>query len=465
MSNTANVNENSYREQLMVVEPYGVEPVQLGDRHGTPRSQFTLWLGSNLTIGSFALGFLPIALGLPWGWSIASILLGNVLGALALAACAAMGPTYGKPQLMIGRLSFGRVGGYVPALLNYLSTIGWFTVNNILGTFGLQILWPHLHFWQGAMLLVIIQGLLAIYGHNLIHMYERLMSIVLSVLFLIATVICLRHVSALGTYHPTHTALWPMFAIMVAAALSYVGSWAPYASDYSRYLPAATRRSKIIGNAFWGSFLASAWLELVGASVAVLAGSRLSSNPIAAFHTVMGGFGVLAVIAIILGGTAADALNLYSNALSAGALNIRLPRWTLAVAASILGLVLSLLGAGHFEQNYTDFLLLLGYWMTPWLGVLFTDFFILQAYRRANFDSRMNRKVVWPGIISFLIGIVCSIPFMSSSLYTGAVAKLLNGADLTFYVGFAVAAVVYGLWVKRSSVAAASDAASQVSEG
>ncbi len=434
--------EPIYGDRTLTVEPYGVEKVPDPERHGTAKSQFTLWLGSNLTIADFALGFFPISLGLSWGWTILALVVGNLLGAWALGAASAMGPEAGLPQLMISRLVFGSFGGRLPALLNYVSTIGWFSVNNILGSFGLQVLFPHLPFWLASGLLVIVQGCLAIFGHNLIHVYERLMSVVLGVLFLIVSIILLTE-HRLGTYHSTiHGEPWAPFALVVAAALSYLGSWAPYAADYSRYLPSNTRPQSVRRWSFWGGFLASLWLELVGAGVAMVAGA--SANPIAALHQVSGAFGVLAVVAIILGGTAADALNLYSNALAAGALNIRWPRWTLAVIASLIGLALSWLGSGSFESYYDNFLLLLGYWLTPWLGVM-----VVAWYRRRQNPLTPRPGVVWPALVSFLIGFLISIPFMSSTLYTGPIAQSLHGADLTFYVGFLVALGVYGLWTAR----------------
>ncbi|MCL6637499.1 MAG: cytosine permease [Alicyclobacillus sp.] len=433
-----------YGERVLAVEPYGVQHVAAAERHGRARSQFTLWLGCNLTIADYALGFLPVSLGLPWGWALAAIFAGNLLGAFAVGLCAAMGPVYGQPQLMIGRASFGRMGGYVPAVLNYVSTIGWYTVNNILGSYGLCTLFPQLPFWLSATLLAVVQSLLAIYGHNLIHLYERVMSVVLGVLFCIVSVIALRHSDALLSYHPAAVHPWPAFWVMVAAAFSYIGSWGPYASDYSRYLPPHISRKRVIGWAFLGSFVASVWLELVGAAVAVLAGHP--ENSIHALHSVMGGFGGVAVVAIILGGTAADALNLYSNALSAGAFDVRLPRWVLALAAGVVGWCLSLLGSGGFEANYENFLLLLGYWMTPWLGVLFADFYLQRAWRTAAHDVRRTQRVYWPGLGSFLLGVMAALPFMSSALYTGPVARALHGVDLAFYVGFAVSLVAYLVW-------------------
>lgn len=444
---------DTYRDQVLKVEPYGIERIRSQDRHGRSFSQFTLWLGSNLTIADFALGFLPVALGLPWLWAVSAIVVGNLLGALALALSAAMGPAYGMPQLVITRFTFGRRGALVPAVLNYASTIGWFTVNNILEVFGLRILFPQLAFWQGAVLMVVLQALLAVYGHNLIHVYERVISIVLGVLFALVTVRTLTHADALSGYHPVLHSLWPLFAIALAAAFSYVGSWAPYASDYSRYLQPDTSKRAIGGYAFAGAFLASAWLEILGVMVAVLAAGRYD-NSIAALHGVMGALGLVAVVAIILGGTAANALNLYSNALSAGATGITLRRSTLTILAGLIGLILSVLGSGQFQSNYENFLLLLGYWITPWLAVLLVDFYLRGRPSNEEEDQRDRRSVIWLGLVSFIVGVLSEIPFMSSALYTGPITKALGGADLAFYIGFFVSGGLYliltGLASRRS---------------
>ncbi len=438
-----------YGESVLHVEPYGIDAIPEKERHGKSRSQFTLWLGSNLTIADFALGFFPIALGMSWSWTLAALVVGNLLGAYALSLCAAMGPYFGLPQLIISRRLFGRWGGYVPAFLNYLSTIGWFSVNNILGAFGLRVLFPTWPFWQAALVLVVLQGLIAVFGHNLIHAYERVMSVVLGVLFLIVTIV-VWHNPRLMHYHPVLQANpWVMFALVVAAALSYVGSWGPYASDYSRYLPSPRSKAPVMIWSFLGAFIGSLWLELVGAGVAIVAGA--ATNPIMALHQVMGGFGGVAVVAIVLGGTAADALNLYSNGLAAAALNIRLPRWSLAAMAALIGLALSLTASGSFEQYYENFLLLLGYWMTPWLAVMIADFYFI--HHKLNIHTvESQSNMTWPALGSLLLGILVSIPFMSSTLYTGPVAHALGGADLTFYVGFLVAWVTYGIWSRPRSV-------------
>src|SRR5256885_16719523 len=80
---------------------------------------------------------------------------------------------------------------------------------------------------------------------------------------------------------------------------------------------------------FTGAAVASFLTEVVGMLVAIIAPGASSS--IAALKIAMGGFGVLAVVAVILGATTANVLNLYSNTMSAQSLDVRLPRWQLAI--------------------------------------------------------------------------------------------------------------------------------------
>ena len=55
--------------------------------------------------------------------------------------------------------------------------------------------------------------------------------------------------------------------------------------------------------------------------------------------------------------------------------------------------------------------------------------------------------------LSFLVGLGVSVPFMSSTLYTGPIAQALHGADLTFYVGFVVSASMYWLLSRPRKIA------------
>ncbi|TMD82086.1 MAG: allantoin permease [Chloroflexi bacterium] len=430
-----------YGDRVAIPEPYSIEHIPFAERHGHSRQLLWLWLAANLTIADYAIGFLPVrVLGLSLWPSIIALSLGNILGGLVLAWSAAMGPAAGYPQMFIGRRAFGRVGGYLPAALNWLSTAGWFTVNTILGSFAIQLLVPGLPFPAAAVILVAAQTLLVIYGHNLIQAFERYMALILGVLFAIATVIALTHGSAIAAWHPKPVgSTVALFGIVLAVSFSYIMSWSPYASDYSRYLPEITSRSYIAIYVFIGAALASFLTEVVGMLVAILAPG--ATTPIAALKVAMGGFGAFAVIAVILGATTANVLNLYSNTMSAKVLDVRLPRWQLAVIGGVLGFILALVGYQNFTQNYQNFLIVLDYWIMPWLAVVLIDYYGFRHREPMGFSGAPDWNRTGP--IAFAIGLLVSLLFISETFAKGPFAALFGGADFGYFIGFLVAGLVY----------------------
>ena len=444
-----------YGDRVAVPEPYSIEHIPFAERHGSSRQLLWLWLAANLTIADYAIGFVPVALGLSVGPAILALALGNILGGLVLAWSAAMGPAAGYPQMFIGRRAFGRVGGYIPAALNWLSTAGWFTVNTILGSFAIQLLVPGLPFAVAAAILVVLQTLLVIYGHNLIQAFERYMALILGVLFAIATVIALTHGSTIGAWHPKPVgSTLALFAIVLAVSFSYIMSWSPYASDYSRYLPEITSRSYIAIYVFVGAVVASFLTEVVGMLVAILAPG--AATPVAALKTAMGGFGAFAVVAVILGATTANVLNLYSNTMSAKVLDVRLPRWQLAIIGGALGFIVALLGFQNFTQNYQNFLIVLDYWIMPWLAIVLLDFYVFGHREPMGFSQAVAAN--WNGLIAWVIGLAVSLLFISEQFQVfglkahGPFAAWFGDADFGYFIGFIVAGVVY-LLLDRSRAA------------
>jgi nucleobase:cation symporter-1, NCS1 family len=444
-----------YGDRVAVPEPYSIEHIPFADRHGHSRQLLWLWLAANLTIADYAIGFVPVALGLSLFPAILALALGNILGGLVLAWSAAMGPAAGYPQMFIGRRAFGRAGGYIPAALNWLSTAGWFTVNTILGSFAIQLLISGIPFAAAAAILVVVQTLLVIYGHNLIQAFERYMALILGVLFAIATVIALTHGSAIAAWHPKPVGgTLALFAIVLAISFSYIMSWSPYASDYSRYLPEITSRSYIAIYVFIGAAVASFLTEVVGVLVAILAPG--ASTPVAALKTAMGGFGAFAVVAVILGATTANVLNLYSNTMSAKVLDIRLPRWQLAVVGGALAFIVALIGYQNFTQNYQNFLIVLDYWIMPWLAIVLLDFYVFRHREPMGFSQAV--PVNWNGLIAWVIGLVVSLLFISEQFQVfglkahGSFASWFGDADFGYFIGFIVAGMVYAV-VNRSRAA------------
>ncbi len=82
-------------------------PVEVGgeyrERHGRPRTLFTLWLSANMGLPVWLVGALAIVLGLGFVDGVLAILVGNLIGCGLLALTASMGPEIGMPQLAFTR--------------------------------------------------------------------------------------------------------------------------------------------------------------------------------------------------------------------------------------------------------------------------------------------------------------------------------------------------------------------------
>ena len=51
----------------------------------------------------------------------------------------------------------------------------------------------------------------------------------------------------------------------------------------------------------------------------------------------------------------------------------------------------------------------------------------------------------WSAAVALVVGFLAMIPFMDTNLVYGAISKKLDGADISFYVGFVVAGIVYAI--------------------
>ena len=424
------------------MEQLGIEHVEEEKRHGRPFSAFTLWFGANLTIADFALG--SLFFGLPFSSIVVAIVVGNILGGLLLGLMASMGPKFGYPQMMISRAVMGRLGNVPFALANWISTVGWFTVNIVLGGYALSLAFG-LPFPIAAGVMVIADVALATYGHDIIHAFERVMSVVLGVMFAGMTIFAyFKMGSNFSTYQASASFDLYFWALVVAVVFSYLMSWSPYAADYSRYLPKDASRLKIAAYTMAGGAVASAWAEMAGFFVYVGA-NNTHLNAIQALQAVSGGYAVFTLMAIVLGAIAADALNLYTNSLSALVLYRKAGRVQTVLLAGVVGFVLALLGSQNFGAFYQNFLLTLDYWITPWIGVMLGAFFV----KRVTSGVESAPPFIKTGLGSYLFGLAVSVPFMNLSSYgvdyVGPIANLVGGADVSYFVGALAAFLGYAL--------------------
>ena len=355
--------------------------------------------------------------------------------------------------MVISRLGFGYWGNVLPAGLNAVTAgIGWFAVNSVSATFALNTL-TGLAKPACLVIVVIVQVAIAFFGHNLVHVFERYAFPVLTIIFLIASVVVLSKANPGAAHHTIPGG----FLLTIGASFGYAVGWNPYASDYTRYLPRHASKRAIALWAGLGLFLSCALLEIVGAGAATVLnpGAALGSNPTGAFTGLMATpLRDLTLLAIALGAVSANVLNIYSGALSFTALGIRLPlpmrRAIVALAFGAIGFVLALTGLNDAGTKYENFLLIIAYWIAPWLAVFFCDQLLRRGQTPGTIEPLLfDRKYTnWAGPVAMLAGMGLSIwLFSNQTEYIGVVPQHVPSVgDLTFEAGFVITAAVYLAW-------------------
>lgn len=441
------MSEAAYQEKVLEVEPYGIEPIPREERHGRARQMFTIWFAINLNVVTWFTGFLGIEFGLSLKHAFLAIIIGNLLGAAFLGLTSAVGPIAGQPLIPASKRAFGKIGVFGLSFLNLVNNIGWLAVNLVLAAMALQKILP-LGYHSALLILTIATLLIAVYGYNFIHTFAHWMSIIIGILFIIMTVISVQNLPALLSQSAASNGEFNlgMFILAVAIAFSYQISYCPIGSDYSRYLPENTSGKKVWLASYLGALTVCIWLEILGTLTATLG---MHAGPMDFFAKLMGVFTIPALITVILSIFPVNAMAIYSGGLAALAMGIPLKRWTSAIVCGGIGALLVSFGGGQLADTYKNFLLLLSYWIAPWLGVVLSDFFYYRSSLAQN--STTNG---WAGITAFVIGVIVSVPFMSSVLYVGPLAeKYLGHADISYFLSLVVSALVYRVLLKFRSAA------------
>ena len=445
------------REGDLSIEGHGMEPIPESARYGSVSRLFTVWFTPNLVPAAFFIGTLVTLdfLKLGFATSILAIIVGNVLGSAFVGILSTMGPRTGMAQLPAARLPFGK-SIVVPGLLNWISTIGWDGINSLFGAFAITLLIPALPFPVALLIIVVCQGVLGIFGYEAIHQFEKWGAIALGIMFVILTISIIGQADTSLTDGFSGLDQVGAFIAYVAIVASFVLAWTLYASDYSRYLPASTSASQVFWYTLLGMTLASAWLEILGLLVATKATGGESSDTIFA---VLGGAGniiaMLAMIAIAVGTVAVNAMNDYTGSLSLQAAGLRIKRIYSAAIVAVLGFLFTmyLQNSADVATNFTNFLLFISYWISPFVGVVLADWMLRRS--RADVSQLSNFAALPSGtvaLVALVVGFIVGIPFQNSSLgyswgppFNYITSTYLHGADLAYYVGGIVAAVIY--WV------------------
>jgi purine-cytosine permease-like protein len=161
------------------------------------------------------------------------------------------------------------------------------------------------------------------------------------------------------------------------------------------------------------------------------------------------------LLCIAIGAVAANAINIYSGAMSLVSLGIREMGLTLRQRRAALAIIVGIIGyvGGLAFQTqvapggkYESFLLLISYWIATWLAVVLTDYWL----RRGDYGDESifydTKYFRWQGLVAMAVGLLVSVGLFANivGVYVGPIANSYPQiGDVTFIVGFVISAVLY----------------------
>src|SRR6266513_1858559 len=371
------------------VEAHGIEAIPAADRHGTPRELAFLWAGAFVNYASL---FTASLLTTYYGLGVWDGLVATALGTVAAA------PTFGL-----------------------------------------------------VLLIAAISVAVAIFGHQTIKVLETYGAVTFALLsaalflFLAPQFRWTQAATASGSDYAG------AFVLGFMTCFALVASWYPFASDYSRYLPATSSTRAVTLWPMAGVVVPMTLLGLFGLLLPTI-DSRLAADQ-----------GVLAVISahapgwvtvpfflfIVVGEIWASYLDVYTAGLVTLAMGIRLRRWQTALGCGLLGTALAAYAVlvSDFHVAYEDFLILTYLWAPAWAAVVLLTFFVFESRRRPAL-----------ALVALLAGTATSLLFVNytnlfgnvfagTRFFNDGLTSALHGADLSGVISVGVAAIVY--WTGR----------------
>ncbi|WP_306317896.1 MULTISPECIES: cytosine permease [unclassified Streptomyces] len=449
-------------EHVERIEHRTIDVVPATERHGRTRDLFTIWFSANLGPLTVVTGALaPTAFGLSFYWSLAALLVGHLGGGFLMALHSAQGPQLGVPQMIQSRGQFGSVGALAVVLVVLGMYQGLFASNLVVGAQSLAQVTP-VGESAGVLLCAVISLAVAVVGYRLMHRIGAWTTWAFGAIQVIGAV----YLFAGGL--PSDFLTSGGFSLagflgMVSVGALWQIAYAPYVSDYSRYMPAhrAGVRSTLWCT-YAGCVLGSAIPMVVGAAIGIAG----AGDPISALNHLLGSaLGQLTLWSFALVTMLTNSMNLYGAVLCAvTAVQTFAHRWlpratgraVLGAVLTALSVVLALALADSFMDNYLNLIYVLQYVLIPWTAINLVDFYLIRHgdYDVASFfakDGGAYGRWNWTALAVYAIGILAEIPFMAQSLYTGPVAHSLGDTDIGWIAGLVVTVPLYWLLASRGA--------------
>ena len=458
------------------VEAHHIEFIPASERKGVVWKQGPFWFLGNFQPFTVAIGLIGPALGLSLKWSILAAILGVIFGTLFMAAHAAQGPRLGLPQMIQSRGQFGYRGVIFPLLATTFTFVAFNIVDAVLLKIGIHGIFK----WNQNLVVVVMTVaalIIAIYGHDWLHrIFQVLFWVSLPIWVILTIGIFTHHAGAKGVDHGGFS--WASFIAFFAIAASYNITYAPYVSDYSRYLPADASQFGIIRAVFIGAAGSPIWLMPIGSWLAIRLGAPDALTGMqASGNAVVSHMGSLLAILSVCALVATMGMNAYSGMLSVVTMIDSIKpvpsgakvRINVILILGVIWLIPGLAFGGSATTALNNSLLFMLYLLAPWTSVNLIDFYFVRhgKFAIADFFTPTGIYGRWGyrGIAAYLIGLLVEIPFVNiPGVWVSPGSNWLKQIDISWIIGLFVAGAIYLVLSKSLDLAAEASAIAKSDE-
>ncbi|MBU8869042.1 purine-cytosine permease family protein [Paenarthrobacter aromaticivorans] len=447
-------------QEVPRLEDKTIQPIPANERHGKARDLFTIWFGSNIMIMTIVTGGLATTVfGLGFVPALVGIIIGNLVGGIFMALHSAQGPQLGVAQMIQTRGQFGSFGALLIVVIVVVMYVGFFAANLVFGGEAMAAVSPGISVDAGIIIIGVVSVIATIFGYRLIHAYARILSVAAGLALLLAFGWILVVHGLPSSFLEQGTFNWVGFMGTISVSALWQLAYAPYVSDYSRYMPQGTGSAPAFWASYSGCVLGTLFPMILGALVGTLAMAMSADNVeiVGSLGALLQPWTLIIVGIFCLGVAASNAMNLYCGVLCTLTIGQTFkPSWlprakTRSIAAVILFVLavsIALFARDNFILFYTNFLSFLMYVLVPWTAINLVDYYLLRHgdYRVEDFfkrDGGVYGRFNWVAIGSYLAGALIQVPFSATAIYTGPMAAALGGVDISWLVGLVVVAPLY----------------------
>jgi NCS1 nucleoside transporter family len=453
------------------MEARGIQRVMPEDRHSLSQLGFgqigILWFSVNLAANNITLGMLgPAVFHLSFLDASLCGVFGMLVGCLPVAYVATFGPRSGNRTMVFARYSMGWYPAKIIVILNIIVLLGYSLLDAVVAG---QIISAvsgsdNLSVVVGIVIVAVITWVITTFGYTVFHLYERYawvpQIIVVSILAGVAgPKFDLTTNPAEGEDLLTIKGnRLSFFSLCLAAAITYSGG----AADLFVYYPEYAPRRKVFIVTLAGLSASFTYAFIVGIGL----GSGITLNQawsdsynvsqgalIVEGFRPLGAFGSFCSVLTGLGLVGNIIFPVYAAGVDFQILATKfekIPRVIWNSLGVIIFTVCAIAGRANLAEIFTNFLALMGYWVSIWVAIILEEHLIFRKWRGLGWnwdawDDHRKLPVGLAALVAFIVGWVGSILSMAQVWYIGPIAAQVGeyGGDMGNYVGFAWAGIVF----------------------